>query len=399
VRRASALFVLLCVAADWPGWRGPNRDGVSAEKDFPVTWSATENVRWKVAVPGVGVSAPVLCGDRVFLTSSGGRAGEELYLLGYRAGDGRELWRRRLFGTELSDGQYAAGAMAVPTPAADGKRVYALYGTGDLVCVDHDGKPVWIRSLAAEYGAFRNRWGMASSPLLVEGLLVVQVDHWTGSYLLGVDAATGKNRWKTSRGVGVGWSSPVAVGAAGKKQIVAVGANMVKAYDAATGRECWSRSGQLPQSTPTPVVRGDRLWLQSGQGFTSLCLRLNGEGGPPREEWAAPSKGAEIPSPLVLGEYYYYAEDAGFAACLRAATGEPVWRRRMGAKFHASPVAAGDKVYFTAMNGTVTVLRAGPEYKVLARNDLGESLVASPALANGCVYLRGEKHLYCVGGK
>jgi outer membrane protein assembly factor BamB len=393
------LFTLPAAAADWPGWRGPNRDGVSAEKGFPVTWSATENVRWKAAVPGLGVSAPIVCGDRVFLTSSGGRAGEELYLLCYHRADGRELWRRRLFGTELSDGQYAAGAMAVPTPTTDGKRVYALYGTGDLACVDTDGKPVWIRSLAGEYGAFRNRWGMASSPLLLDGLLVVQVDHWTGSYLLGVDAATGKNRWKTPRGVGVNWTSPVAVGAGKDRLVVAVGTNTVKGYDAATGAERWSLPGQLPQCIPTPVARGDRLWVQSGQGFTSQCLRLTDGKPAARAEWAAPSKGAEIPSPLVLGDHYYYAEDAGFVACLRADTGEPVWRRRLPAKMHASPVAAGDTLYFTTMSGAVTVLRAGPEYKLLARNELGEILVASPALAGGCIFLRGEKHLYCIGGK
>jgi outer membrane protein assembly factor BamB len=290
--------------------------------------------------------------------------------------------------------------MAVPTPATDGRRVYALYGTGDLVCTDLDGKPVWIRSLAGEYGPFRNRWGMASSPLLVDGLLVVQVDHWAGSYLLAVDAGTGKNRWKAARGVGVNWTSPVVAGTGQKKLIVAAGTNRFKAYDAATGRELWSQPGLLPQCIPTPVVRGDRLWLLSGQGFTSLCLRLTAGGQPAAEvEWTASTKGAEIPSPLVLGDYYYYAEDIGFVACLRADTGERVWRHRLGAKVQASPVAAGDKIYFAGMNGTVTVLRAGPQFKVLARNDLDEGLAASPALAHGCIFLRGEKHLYCISGK
>jgi outer membrane protein assembly factor BamB len=393
------LFCLPVAAADWPGWRGPTRDGLSAEKDFPVRWSATENVRWKAAVPGIGVSAPIVTGDRVVLTSCGGRAGEELYLLCYHRADGRELWRRRLFGSELSDGQFGAGAMAVPTPATDGKRIYALYGTGDLVCVDLDGKPVWIRSLASEYGAFRNRWGMASSPLLVGGMLVVQVDHWPGSYLLAVDAATGRNRWKAARGIGINWASPVAV--AGGKLIVAAGTNTVRAYDAASGEERWSLPGLLPQCIPTPVVREDRVWVLSGRGFTSLCLRLTADGGKPaaRVEWTASSRGAEIPSPLVIGDHYYYAEDAGFVACLRADTGEAVWRRRLPAKAQASPVSAGDKLYFTSVNGAVTVLRAGAEFKQLARNDLGEGIVASPALSGGCIFLRGEKHLYCIGGK
>jgi outer membrane protein assembly factor BamB len=404
-RRLRAFLVLLltpfAVAADWPGWRGPGRAGLSAEKEFPVAWSSRENVRWKAAVPGLGVSAPIVCGERVFLTSSGGRAGEELYLLCYHRTDGRLLWQRRFFGSELSDGQYAAGSMAVPTPVTDGTRVYALYGTGDLVCLDLEGKPVWIRSQASEYGAFRNRWGMASSPLLLGGLLVVQVDHWTGSYLLAVEASTGKNRWRTPRGVGVNWTSPVAAEVGGKQLILATGTNALRAYDAATGREQWALPGLLPQCIPTPVVRGDRLWLSSGSQFTTLCVRLDVQGEKPaaRVEWKAPSKGSEIPSPLWLDGRLYYAEDAGFVACMRADTGERVWRGRLGGKVHASPVAAGDKLYFASVNGTVTVLRAGDEYKVLGRNDLGEGIFASPALAGGCLFLRGEKHLFCVGGK
>ena len=389
------LVLPLTAQADWPGWRGPTRDGLSTETDFPVRWSATENLRWKAPVPGLGVSAPVILGAQVFLTSSGGRAGEELYLLCYHRANGRLLWQKRFFGSELSDGQYAPGSMAVPTPATDGKRIFALFGTGDLVCVDRDGKPVWIRSLANEYGSFRNRWGMSSSPLLLDGLLVVQVDHWTGSYLLGIDAVTGKNRWRTLRGVGVNWTSPVAARVGAKHLIVATGTNAIRAYDASTGREVWSLPGLLPQCIPTPVVREGRMWVSCGSGFTTLCVRLDAA----KVEWTAPSKGSEIPSPLWLGGRLYYAEDAGFVACLRADTGERLWRGRLGGKVHASPVAAGDKLYFASTNGTVTVLRAGGELMVLARNDLGEGIVASPALARGCVYLRGEKHLFCVGAK
>lgn len=394
------LAALPAAAADWPGWRGPTRDGVSPERAFPITWSAKENVRWKAAVPGLGVSAPVVCGPRVFLTSCGGRAGEELYLLCYHRDDGRLLWQRRFFGSELSDGQFAAGGMAVPTPVTDGARVYALYGTGDLVCLDLDGKPVWIRSLANEYGAFRNRWGMASSPLLLGGLLVVQVDHWTGSYLLGVNAATGKNHWRTPRGIGVNWTSPVAVRVGGRSAVIATGTKAIKGYDAATGRELWSLPGLLPQCIPTPVVQGDRFWLTSGSGFTTLCVKLEeGEKPAARVLWKAPSRGTEIPSPVLCNGLLYYAEDAGFAVCLRADTGERVWRGRLGAKVQASPVAAGDKVYFATVNGVVTVLRAGEQLKVLARNELGEGVVASPALAGSRIFLRGEKHLFCIGGE
>jgi outer membrane protein assembly factor BamB len=405
------LFALLCLplvaagarADNWPCWRGgPGGTGVAAgEKSLPVAWSADKGVRWKAAVPGAGVSAPVVWGERVFLTSSDGRENDRLHLFCYHRDTGRLLWRRRFFGSAVSEGQFAPGGMAVPTPATDGKRVYALFGTGDLVCVDMDGKPLWLRSLAKEYGPFRNRWGMAASPLpLPGGPLVVQVDHYGGSYLLAVDPATGANRWRTQRpDTFVNWSSPVSV-VAGRHYVVTASSQTLTGFDAKTGRKVWSVPGLHEQCIPTPVVRGERIYLGGGADFTSLCLSVGP--GPElsvrvREVWKAPSRGLRIPSPLLLGDYYYFAEDAGWISCLKADTGEKVWRQRLGSKVQASPVAGAGQLYVAGVGGTVTVLRAGPTFKVLARNDLGESVVASPALSQGRIFLRGEKHLFCVG--
>jgi outer membrane protein assembly factor BamB len=387
---------------DWPGWRGPNRDGLSDQKGLPITWSATENLRWKVAIPGTGVSAPIVAGEQVFLTSSGGKVGEELHLVCIDRISGRIRWHRRFFGSEVSEGQFTPGGMAVPTPTTDGKYVYALYGTGDLVCLDMDGKPVWIRSLAREYGVFRNRWGMASSPLLVDGLLVVLVDHFGQSYLLGVDAQTGRNRWRTLRDATVNWTSPVGLRVGEKTLIVTAGTKRIQAYDASTGEEQWAVPGLQTQCIPTPLVRNDRIWVVCGQRFTSLCVRVRAEAAGKTSatiEWTVPSRGNDIPSPLCSGEYYYYLEDAGFISCLNASTGKLVWRQRLGGKVQASPVSDGKKLYIALVNGTVMVLQAGGEFKVLAKNDLGESIIASPAVARGCLFLRGEKHLFCIGSK
>ena len=398
---ALALTTTPALLADWPGWRGPGHDGNSTEKSLPTTWSDKENVRWKAAIPGAGVSAPIVWGDRVFLTSSTGRSNEHLHLYCFDVADGKSVWHRRFFGSEVSEGQFPPGGMAVPTPTTDGKRVFALYGTGDLVCVGFDGKPVWIRSLAQEYGVFRNRWGMASSPLLLGDLLVVQVDHHGKSYLLGVDAATGKNRWRTIRDAAVNWSSPVTVSHGDRTTLVAAGTNTLKGYDAATGKEQWSLSGLEGQCIPTPVVRGDKLWLAGGKDSTSLCVHLVVEGDKtvPKVLWNEKTKGISIPSPLCLGDYFYYAEDNGFAACLDANTGKAVWRNRLNFKVHASPVAGAGKLYFAGMNGAVTVLHPGPKYQLLAKNDVGESIVASPAISQGRIFLRGEKHLFCIGEK
>jgi outer membrane protein assembly factor BamB len=401
--RLSLIMVLSVVlpasAANWPGWRGPDSSGVSPEKELPVKWSATENVRWKVPVPGAGVSGPAVWGDRIFLTSSDGRYTDRLHLFCFRREDGKQLWHVRLFGSAKPEGQFLPGGMAVPTPATDGERVYALFGTGDLACFDMDGRPVWIRSLAQEYGPFRNRWGMAASPVLAAGLLLVQVDHFGPSYLLAIDPATGRDRWRTPRHTTVNWTSPLVVRHAGQDQVIAVGTNELTAYSARDGKEMWSLPGMQTQCIVTPLARDGLLFVGAGFNFHTLALRLDGKdpATPPEVAWKVRTLGGNIASPVCVGGYYYYAEDSTWCTCLKAATGERVWRQRLGRQFRASPVAGAGKVYFTSTDGRVTVVKVGPKFERLARNNLGEAVVASPALSQGRIYLRGEKHLFCVG--
>jgi outer membrane protein assembly factor BamB len=388
------------LAENWPAWRGPNHNGISAERELPTRWSATRNVRWKAELPGIGVSAPIVWGERVFVTACDGRLGDRLHLLCFHRDNGKVLWHARFFGSAVSDGQFAPGGMAVPTPATDGRRVFALFGTGDLICVDTDGRPIWVRSLAQEYGPFRNRWGMAASPILTGDLLVVQVDHPTESYLLGVEAATGVNRWRTKREVTVNWSSPLPVPAGKKTQIVAAGNFALRGYAAETGEELWSLQGLQMQYIPTPVLSGDRLFLTGGSDSTALAVWFDsaarGDLTKTHVVWKARC-GASIPSPLVLDGFCYCVEDSTFGMCLKADSGEIVWRERLGGtKYSASPVAGDGKVYFASESGRVTVVRAGPKFEVLARNDVGELVNASPALSQGCLFLRGDRHLYCI---
>jgi hypothetical protein len=403
-RRLLTLLTLLLLpgatyAENWPGWRGAGHNGVSSEKGLPTRWSATKNVRWRAELPGAGVSAPVVWSERVFVTASDGRLGDRLHLLCFHRDSGKKLWHARFFGSATSEGQFTPGGMAVPTPATDGERVFALFGTGDLVCVDADGRPVWVRSLAQEYGPFRNRWGMAASPVLSGDLLVVQVDHPGASYLLGVDAATGANRWRTKRDASVNWSSPLPVTVGKKLQIVAAGTYTLRGYAADTGGELWSVQGLQMQCIPTPVASGNRLFAAGGRNSRVLSIRLadaRGDLTKTHIAWTARS-GTNIPSPLVLDGLCYCAEDGGFANCFKADGGERVWRERLsGGKYSASPVAGDSKVYFASESGRVTVVRAGPKFEVLARNDVGESVVASPALSQGCLFLRGDRHLYCI---
>jgi outer membrane protein assembly factor BamB len=398
-----SLFLPHSVWADnWPGWRGPTGNGLSTEKNLPVRWSVTENIRWKVPLPGAGVSAPIVWADRVFLTGSEGRLNDRLHLWCYHRDSGRLLWHCRFFGSAIPEGLYPPGGMAVPTPATDGKRVFALFGTGDLVCVDLDGRPLWVRSLAQEYGRFRNRWGMAASPILVGDQLIVQVDHWGKSYLLSVDPVTGANRWKTARQTGVNWTSPLAVTVKGKTQIVAVGTHTVKSYDARTGAELWTVGGMHEQCIITPVVEADRLFAVTGQAFEAVAVRLDGRTGDVTRSnilWKARSRSANTPSPICLDGKLYFVEDNGWVNCLDTARGKTLWRERLGGKHQASPVAGDGKLYFAGDGGVVTVVRAGPMFEILARNDLGEQLVASPAISGGRLFIRGTKHLFCIGEK
>mgnify|MGYP001592502480 CR=1 FL=1 len=384
-------------ADNWPGWRGPTNQGISNEKSLPLEWSKDKNIRWKVSVPGAGVSAPVVWDDRIFLTASDGRLNDRLHVYCWRRGDGRLLWHTKLFGSAPTD-MFAPGGMAVPTPTTDGKHLFVLFGTGELAALDFDGRPAWIRSLAEEYGPFRNRWGMGTSPVLVGDLLLVQVDHWSQSYLLAVDPKTGANRWKTNRPTSVNWTSPLAVKVNGDTQIVTVGTNHVRGYDAAGGAELWSVPGTHFQCIASPVNLGNVVVACSGEN--SLAIRLDGATGDLSKSnvvWMKKTPGVSMPSPLLLEGLVYVPLDKGFMLCLDAKTGKQHWKERLGDQFYASPVAGAGRIYIAGHDGIVRVVKPGPTFELLAENDLGEKVVASPALSNGQIFIRGEKHLFCIG--
>jgi len=395
-----AFFLVLPLSAyaeNWPGWRGPGNRGISKETDLPLTWSRDKNVRWKVAIPGAGVSAPVVWDDHIFLTASDSRLNDRLHVFCYHRADGRLLWQTRLFGSAPTD-MFAPGGMAVPTPATDGKAVYVLFGTGELAALDFAGKPLWIRSLAEEYGPFRNRWGMGASPILHDNTLYVQVDHWSQSYLLAVDPKAGVNRWKADRPSAVNWASPLVVTTRGRTEIITIGTFHVRSYDPADGKELWHVEGTHQQCIPSPVALGDLVIACSGEN--TMAIRLDGARGDLSSSnvvWKNKKVNAFLPSPLLYGDRLFVPADRGFVTCLDALTGKQVWKERVGEHFYASPVGGAGHVYFAMKEGTVKVVRADSEFEIVADNDMGEALVASPAISNGQIFLRGEKHLFCVG--
>ena len=385
---------------NWPAWRGPRGDGLSAATHLPVRWGPNEGVRWKTPLPGKGVSSPVVWGDRVFLTSSEGNRHDQLHVLCLDRRDGALVWDRRFWGTAPTRFHGEKSFMATSTPATDGTLVWAFFGTGDLFCLDFDGRLVWARSLAQEYEPFQNRFGMGSSPVLAGSTLVLQCDHWGQSYLLGVDKQTGENVWKTDRTEELGWSSPLVVDVDGEQQVVVSATFSVKGYDLTTGKELWVARGMSRSCIPTAVANDRTIFAVSGQGGQTMAIRKGGRGDITDSHvvWTATRGAPYVPSPLLVDGLYYLVEDGGIATCFDAETGARVWQKRLGAAYTASPVAGDGKIYLIDEAGTTTVLRPGREFEVIAKNELEEPVFASPAIAQGELFLRTAGQLVCVNG-
>ncbi len=401
-------------AENWPGWRGPNRNAVSGEKNLPLRWSATEGVQWKAPLPGSGVSSPIVWDDQVIATSSDGKDSATLHVISLDRHSGRERWHLRLWGTAPTLSQGTKSNMATPAPVTDGRHVYAFFGTGDVFCIDMAGGLVWQRSLASEFGPFENRFAHSSSPLLYRDMVVLQCDHYGDSYLIAVDQKTGTTRWKTDRpGRWLSWSSPQLVevkddvhngqadsSAQSRHELIVCGSLRVDAYDPSSGSHLWTVGGMQRECIPTPVVAHGRVYAVSGPGGQSMAIRPGGHGDVTKTHvlWSSPRGVPYVPSAIVVGDYYYLIDDDGIGTCLSTRDGSRVWQKRFSGKYTASPVAGDGKIYFINEAGDTTVIASHTAgYRELARNALGEPVYASPAISAGQLFIRGATHLYCVG--
>jgi len=387
-------------AENWPGWRGPHRTGDTADSGAPIRWSPTENVLWKSPLPGTGTSNPIVWDDRVFVTASDGRDQGELHVICFDRTTGRELWHQRLWGTAPTL-FYPKNGMAGPSPVTDGRHVWAFFGSGDVFCFDVAGGLVWQRSLAAEYGEFENRFAATSSPLLYDGKLIVQCDHYGASYLAALDAASGANVWKADRPEAwLSWSSPQLVAVSNGHELVVCGSEKLDGYDPRSGERLWTVRGLARECVPTPVLADGLLISDSGPNGVHAAVRPGGRGDVTDTHvvWRNDRGTSFVPSPIVVGKRYYLADDKGILSCLDVADGELVWRKRLGGKFTASPVSADGKLFFTDEQGVTLVLdAAADDYVELARNELGDDVHASPAIAAGCLLMRTAGHLFCIG--
>jgi outer membrane protein assembly factor BamB len=380
-------------AGEWRQFRGPGGAAVSDETGLPVKWSATENVRWKVDLPGRGVSSAVIADGRVYVTASSGYRQRRLHVLCFDAATGKKLWERQVASTG-STMCHPKTCMAAPTPVTDGRHVYALFATGDLAAFDRDGDLLWYRALQRDYPDISNQVGMAASPVLAGETLLLPLENAGDSFALGVDAKTGRNRWKAPRRRDINWVTPTLTRFHDKPAALFQTSGEITAYDVSNGEILWSYKGGNLGSVPSPLVADDLVIVP---GNPSLALRVS-EGDKPEVVWKSRKLAAAYASPVVYKGRIYGMTGIG-VSCLDAATGEELWRERLGNGFSASPVIADGKLYVAKEGGDISVVQLGDKPKILANNSLKETLLATPAIANGAIYLRTDKHLYCIAAK
>jgi outer membrane protein assembly factor BamB len=391
-----AFLMSLCAApatvSDWPQFRGPLGAGVSPETGLPVTWSATSGHRWKLALPARGVSSPVVVKGTIYLTCSTGKRDDRLIVLAVDAARGVILWQRQ-FAATGSTLCHPMTCMAAPTPVADETGVYALFASGDIACINTDGSLRWYRSLVGDYPTICNQVGMASSPILADGRLIIPMDNAGESFLAALDAKTGSNVWKVSRPRDNNWVSPVLRPTGATPEILFPTGSELVAYDAATGKKLWGHktaSGMIP----SPSIVENILYMP-GRGTEAMKY----DAGKLTSMWAAPKLSGGMSSPLVYGDAVYAVNSAGVMNAVDRNSGKALWNERASSKCSASPIAGDGKVYAFDEKGKASVFKAGPVSELLATNDLGEEVLGTPAISGGAIYVRTDKTLFCIGSK
>jgi outer membrane protein assembly factor BamB len=403
-------------AENWPQWRGPAKNGVSTERGLPLKWSTTENIAWKLAMPGRSGSTPIIWDETIFLNIGTADRSGDLELWALDRADGRIRWKKHIAGGNHVERKQN---MSSPSPVTDGQTVWVMTGVGILKAFDFSGKELWMRDIQKDYGRFGLNWGYASSPLLYDGDLFVQVLHGMKtddpSYLLRVEGKSGKTLWRTERPTRAIEESPdsyttPAVLQAGKApntvEIVVTGGDVVTGHDPGSGRELWRMDGLNPTNNPanriiaSPVTSGD-IVIAPTRERPMLAIKGGGRGDVTRTHrlWSF-DNGPDVPTPVSDGKLLYTITDRGVAYALELATGKVVYgpQRLRPDSYSASPVLADERIYVTSENeGLTSVYRAGPKFELLAENPLDDYCLSSPAISEGQIFIRTTGHLWAIG--
>ena len=424
-------FTRNAAAGNWPQWRGPDGTGVSNEKNLPTEWGPTKNIKWKTPIEGRSHSSPIVWGNRVFLTTAiegavvpGAKAvkhvleGDKEFLHPDSVGadhkhtfkvlcidreSGKILWQSTAWEGTPYDNRHRKSSYAASTPTTDGKLVYAFFGTEGLYAYDFKGNLAWKAQLG-NLGTVG--MGTGTSPILFENLVIVQCDEENGeaSFIVALDKKTGKEVWKTPRKVQVSWSTPILVRTATRAELITSGTEFLISYDPATGKELWRHKGVESNAIPSPVANSEMAYLVAGfPAKIAYAIKLGQNGdltGTANVPWKYEKGTAYVPSPILYGDYLYLTTDRGILTCIDAKTGEVKYeggRTPIPATFTASPVAFENKILMTSEDGDTFIIKAGPKHEILGTNSVGEPVYASPAIADGRIFIRGEKNLYCIG--
>ncbi len=387
----------------WPRWRGPSGQGYVVGTNYVDRWSGTENVKWKVPVPGRGHSSPIVWGDHIFLTTA--RDESRLSMLAYSRTDGRLLWETPVPTSLGVEHTYQKNSKTSATPATDGELIYASFGTHGLAAFDFSGRLVWQQPI----GRIDNYHGSAGSPVLYKDRLFIYQDTRptpdTRAFVAAFDKKTGKAIWRTDRSQTVGWGTPIVIDAGNRDELIVNSQQLVQAYDPDSGEELWRVRGMLREVIPTCVVGHGLVFCSSGRAGPTFAIRPGGSGDVTDTHvvWSSPKGSPFVPSALIHGDLLYLINDMqSILTVYHAKTGEVAYQDRLGQPvregFSVSPVAVGDKLFFTNDMGQTFVVEAGPTFKLLHVNELGAQVIASPALVDGTWYWRTDRELIAIGG-
>ncbi len=397
------------LAENWPCFRGPSRQGISHEKDIPIEWSQMSNILWKRPIPGEGWSSPIVFDDRVFVTAATD-GGASFRLLCLDRLTGTVLWDKEVLRQKPGHKQ-KFNSYASSTPVTDGQRVYVLAFDGTLAAVSTEGTIIWT------YRDFEyfSEHGMAVSPILYKDLLIIPLDGsssgpdkklgwqkpWDKAVIIALDKNTGKVRWKARRGYSrIAHVTPQVLSENDQDQLVSSAGNVVQGFDLKTGERIWTASSSGEGVVPSIVIGEGLIFTTSGFGESAIrAIRTGGRGDVTGTHilWESANDVPKVPSMLYISPFLFLITESGVAKCLRAATGEVLWRERLEGRYSASPIWADGRIYFLSEKGKTTVVQAGPEFKVLAENELKEKCGASPAVSQKNIFIRSENNIYCIG--
>jgi len=396
-------FLSVASAENWPGFRGPTRQGVSSETNLPLQWSQGSNVLWKTPTTGSAWSSPIVWGDRIFLTTAED-GGSSCHVLSLDARTGKVVWDKHVFDQQTLT-KRRQNSYASPTPVTDGNSVFAVFADGSIVALDFDGNVLW-RNRNFE---FFSEHGLGASPILHKNLLIMAFDPssrtgreqkigwkvpWEGAAIWALEKETGELVWEARRGPSrLAHVTPNLMQVGGKVQLVSAAGDVIQGFDPDTGDRLWSVYAQGEGVAPSIVVGGGLAYTISG--FEATKIRAVAPGG--RVVWEQTRSASHIPSMIYNAGLLYNIHENGVATCMDATTGEVIWQERVGGKHWASPVLAGGRLYFLSEEGETIVIQVGREYKELARNRLDEHTQASMAVSGERFYIRTADHLWAIG--